>query len=319
MSSYKEKTTQNSNLEEENLNKKLQETVVERKYSQNNGNQKSVSKRTYTSKPNELVVTLKASDEQQKIAKEMVTIWNEEFRYSIKPIKAYCSKNTNVKLYHLYKETFSEDLEKWKNYALKVNSSKFLMGEKPTKTGFKAVFSWLVKQDVVEDILNGAYGVGDRELDKNNLSQNIEKQKELIVQKTNDKIVEYIKNNISESKEKYEFNSYVLEKRFEDDGDRYCIKHLVTNNTWLSPHSLVYDSKNKGLHQSLYESYVMKKYFGKTNLEARTKVKHSIDDISNKTAGIELFKKLSDLNNQISCLDLEVTKKSLHLKDIFYI
>ena len=239
------------------------------------------------------------TQKEQEIAKEMVAVWNEEFKYSLKPIKAFSNKKTAKMLYNLHQTKFNSNLDEWKNYALKVNSSKFLMGEKDSKTGFKAVFQWLTKQEIVEAIQGGAYGVGDRELDRNNLTQNIEKQKEEIVKQTGGKIAQYLKNNVSEEKEKAEFNAYVLGKKFEKDGDIYRIKHLVTNNTWLSPQGLIYDSRHKGMYQTLYESFVMKKYLGKTNLEARAEMKRNIDSLSQKSMGVELFERLSSIKNKV--------------------
>jgi len=237
--------------------------------------------------------------EEQEKAKEMLSIWNEEFKYSLKPIKAFSNKKIAKRLYNLHQTQFNSNLEEWRNYALKVNSSKFLMGEKESKTGFKAVFQWLTKAEIVEAIQGGAYGVGDRELDRNNLMQNIEKQKEEIIKQTGGKIAQYLKNNVSEEKEKAEFNTYVLGKKFEKDGDIYRIKHLVTNNTWLSPQGLIHDSRHKGMYQTLYESYVMKKYLGKTNLEAREEIKRNIDSLSQKSRGVELFEKLNFIKNKI--------------------
>lgn len=47
------------------------------------------------------------------------------------------------------------------------------MGEKETKKGFKAQFGWLIKYDVIDKILGGEYGVGDRTLDQDNISGNV--------------------------------------------------------------------------------------------------------------------------------------------------
>ena len=43
------------------------------------------------------------------------------------------------------------------------------MGEKVTKTDFKATFAWLSKLDTIQMILSGEYGVGDRKPDIDNL------------------------------------------------------------------------------------------------------------------------------------------------------
>ena len=119
-------------------------------------------KRRSDDKPKSLVrqeTTEKSSEtsaltyEEMCIVKEMISVWNEEFRYSLKPIKAFCNKKTEKLLLNLYVQVFDSDIEKWRNYALMVNSSKFLMGEKEAKNSFKAVFSWLIKEDVVLEVL----------------------------------------------------------------------------------------------------------------------------------------------------------------------
>jgi Xaa-Pro aminopeptidase len=115
---------------------------------------------------------------EKEIINKMVYIWNKVFEYSISPIKAYSNKKNQEVLLNLYKTAFSGDLNNWREYACKINSSQFLMGEKKTKNNFKAVFSWLIKEETIEKILNGEYGVGDRELDMKNVTKNIEEKKE---------------------------------------------------------------------------------------------------------------------------------------------
>ena len=63
----------------------------------------------------------------------------------------------------MYETKFKHDLKEWESYAQKVASSKFLMGEK--KETFKASFAWLLKDETIDAILNGAYGVGNRTTD----------------------------------------------------------------------------------------------------------------------------------------------------------
>jgi hypothetical protein len=113
------------------------------------------------------------SHNEKEIVNKMVYIWNKVFEYSISPIKAYSNKKNQEVLLNLYKTAFSGDLNNWREYACKINSSQFLMGEKKTKNNFKAVFSWLIKEETIEKIMNGEYGIGDRELDMNNVTKNI--------------------------------------------------------------------------------------------------------------------------------------------------
>ena len=65
----------------------------------------------------------------------MKEVWNQVFKYSANPIKAYVSEKNIDKLNNLLETKFDGDIEKWKEYGIKVNSSKFLMGEKETKKG----------------------------------------------------------------------------------------------------------------------------------------------------------------------------------------
>ena len=135
----------------------------------------------------------------------MVDLWNKVFEYSIDPIKAYRNKINDPKLVRIYKTIFNSDLDEWRKYAYKVNSSQFLMGEKQSKNNFKATFSWLIKEETIEKVLNGEYGVGDRELDEDSKSKYEEYKKEAKVKELESEVIERIKVNIDEIIEWQEF------------------------------------------------------------------------------------------------------------------
>lgn len=59
-----------------------------------------------------------------------------------------------------FTDKFGSSLEKWKEYCEKVASSKFLMGE--IKASFRATLDWVLKFEVIQKILEGQYGIGDR-------------------------------------------------------------------------------------------------------------------------------------------------------------
>jgi hypothetical protein len=232
----------------------------------------------------------------------MVYIWNKVFEYSISPIKAYSNRNNQEVLLNLYKTAFSGDLNNWREYACKINSSQFLMGEKKTKNNFKAVFSWLIKEETIEKILNGEYGVGDRELDINNVTKNIEEKKEEVVNKMDKKISEYIKLKIDETTERKEFEQYVKINQAERKEDKYGILRAIGH---ISCYSLFKTNEYEVLRESLYESYVMKKYWGLTKIEARKKIRERtklvVDDkVINKMVIEELNKKAKE----IECFDI---------------
>ena len=224
----------------------------------------------------------------------MVYIWNKVFEYSISPIKAYSNKKNQEVLLNLYKTAFSGDLNNWREYACKVNSSQFLMGEKKTKNNFKAVFSWLIKEDTIEKIMNGEYGVGDRELDINNITKNIEEKKEEVVNKMDKKISEYIRLKMDETKERREFEEYVKVNQAERKEDEYGILKAIRH---ISYHSIFKTNGYEVLRESLYESYIMKKYWGLTKMEARNKIREKageIDQITNHTNKINMLKEIEE-------------------------
>ena len=218
---------------------------------------------------------------EKEIISKMLYIWNKVFEYSISPIKAYSNKKNQEVLLNLYKTTFSGDLNNWREYACKINSSQFLMGEKATKNNFKAVFSWLIQEETIEKILNGEYGVGDRELDMNNVIKNIEEKKEEVINKMDKKISEYIKLKIDETTERKEFEEYVKVNQEERKEDKYGILRAIRH---ISCYSLFKTNEYEVLRESLYESYVMKKYWGLTKIEARKKIRERtklvVDDVN---------------------------------------
>ena len=55
---------------------------------------------------------------------------------------------------------FDKSMEKWKKYCQDISSSRFLMGE--IKSSFRATLDWALKFDVIQKILEGNYGIGDR-------------------------------------------------------------------------------------------------------------------------------------------------------------
>ena len=242
-----------------------------------------------------------------EIAKKMIFIWNEEFKYSLKPIKAYYNEAITKQLYFLYCEKFESDIENWNNYVLMVNSSKFLMGEKETKKDFKAVFQWLIKEEVVQTILEGGYGVGDRKLDRNNLSENIEKKKSEIVAMTNEKINEYIKSKISEENEKKKFKEYILTEEYHKDGDIYKIKDVLYNNSSLSPRNLVYEDRFRVIYNNFYNSYISQKYFGINSSDIKNNIKNLLDKTSENIDGYSTLDKLNSIDDKLKKINLNTT------------
>ena len=253
------------------------------------------------------------SNEKETINK-MLYVWNKVFECSVNPIKAYSNQKNQQTLLHLYKAAFNSDLDNWREYALKVNSSQFLMGEKKTRNNFKAVFSWLIKEETIEKIQNGEYGVGDRELDMNNVSKNIEEKKEEVVNKMDKKISEYMKLNIDETKERKEFDEYVKTYKAEVIDDEYNILGVIKH---ISYYSLFKTSEYEGLKESLYESYVMKKYLNITKVEARKRIRNKMKElIVDKGENFMIFDELSKKGKEIEYLELSMNMRKIGLHSI---
>jgi hypothetical protein len=250
----------------------------------------------------EKVEEIQIDSKEKETINKMLYVWNKVFECSVSPIKAYSSQKNQQTLLHLYKTAFNNDLDNWREYALAVNSSQFLMGEKETKNNFKAVFSWLIKEETIERIQQGEYGVGDRELDMNNVSKNIEVKKEEIVSKMDKKISEYIKLNIDEVKERKEFDEYVKTHKTEVIDDGYNILSVIKH---ISYYSLFKTSEYESLKESLYESYVMKKYLNITKVEARKKIRNKMKKmIEDKGGDCKIFGELNKRGKEIDFLVL---------------
>ena len=248
------------------------------------------------------VEEIKTNSKEKEIVDEMLYVWNKVFEYSVSPIKAYSSKKNEQTLVKSYKTIFNRDLDKWREYALQVNSSQFLMGEKKTKNNFKAVFSWLIKEETIGKILNGEYGVGDRELDMNNVTKNVESKKEEIVNKMDRKISEYIKIKINDKKEREEFKEYVKTASITEEDSYGVLKYIMKQ----VPKNYVLEGEEyKGMRENLYESYIMKKYIGYTKLEIRKefrKIAIKIDEITNVR---EKIKTLRNIEEKIETKELK--------------
>ncbi len=121
--------------------------------------------KTLDKKPIKVVQIL--SEDENKICEQMLGVWNKIF---LNPKdKAILSNTRAQKLLILWEKVVERNIDKWEELCIKINSSKFLMGEK--KEGFKAYFDWVICEFTATRILSGDYGVGDRTPD-------IEKEKE---------------------------------------------------------------------------------------------------------------------------------------------
>ena len=251
------------------------------------------------------------SKESKGIAEQMKETWDKVFQYSLNPIKAYLNKKTIIQLPQLLKDKFKNNLSNWEEYAKQVNSSQFLMGEKETKNNFKAVFPWLIKEETIDSILQGAYGVGDRELDINNLDKNIKEKEYEIRIEANKKISKYIENNIDNEKEEEEFKKYITNEKYEEDEDKYNVKSYMEKvskyqmyGSYITPSHFFYPNNEKH-KEKIFNSYLMNKYLGIDELFIKEKVREISQKNQNKR---QIFEKMKNLSNNLKKVSLSDIK-----------
>ena len=203
------------------------------------------------------------TENETELVEQMVELWNKVFSYSLSPIKAYVSKNNRKTLLNVLNNHFAGDLSEWQEYAKKVNSSQFLMGEKATKKNFKAIFSWLIEESTIESIKSGGYGVGDRKLDMENIEENREKQKKEVIHQAEKMFEKQIKQT---GKDK-EFEEYIKREQWQEDGDKYGIGRYF--GAYMSPNQILHDEKYQGHYQMCLKQYMAKKYQGMSMTDIR--------------------------------------------------
>ncbi len=93
-----------------------------------------------------------------EIQKKMIEIWTNTVEQGKEQITLTPKRIAFLR--KAFTDKFESSLEKWKEYCEKVASSKFLMGE--IKASFRATLDWVLKFEVIQKILEGQYGIGDR-------------------------------------------------------------------------------------------------------------------------------------------------------------
>ena len=279
--------------------------------------EKKVDKKLSFIKNEDKEIESKLNEEQLGKVKEMKETWNKVFEYSISPIIAYANKKNTKVLYKLLEEKFEGNLDKWKEYAYKVNSSQFLMGEKKTKTGFKASFAWLIKEETVEKINAGEYGIGSRELDMNNLDKNIKEREYEIKTEAVKKVSDYLKNNIDKETEGQEFKEYLLNEKYEEDGDKYKVKNYMEKVSkyqmygfYVTPSHFFYPNNEKH-KEKIFNSYLMSKYFEIDELTFNSRIKDALTQEKNKKMRLQNIKSLGE---KIKTFSIEEGIKKMLMK-----
>jgi len=92
------------------------------------------------------------------LAKLLVGTWNQIVEQGNREL--HLTKKRAQFLVAAFNLKFDSCLEKWKKYCQDIASSRFLMGE--IKSSFRATLDWALKFDIIQKILEGNYGIGDR-------------------------------------------------------------------------------------------------------------------------------------------------------------
>lgn len=242
--------------------------------------------------------------ENNQIVEKMIETWNEVFEYALSPIKAYHTKAVNIQLIHIFALLFGNDLAKWKAYAEKVNSSRFCMGEKTTKSDFKAMFTWLIKEETIAAILAGGYGVGDRPIDKENISQNNESRKIAILKLAEQKIASVTKQNICEASQRAEFKNYVLSETFLMDNDAFGIMYLSRKYSKWG----LFESENQEIYNYAFERFLKGRYFTLEQASVKEKIEQLIISKTQAKSDYEAMLELEAIKGHIAAIDLQASK-----------
>jgi hypothetical protein len=98
------------------------------------------------------------ADLSRDYLQQMVSLWNQIVEEGQKTIELNSKRACFLK--KAFETKFQSSLDHWKEFCKKIASSKFLMGE--IKASFKASLDWVLKFDILQRILEGDFGIGDR-------------------------------------------------------------------------------------------------------------------------------------------------------------
>lgn len=105
-------------------------------------------------KPSKREGELFLKKEEMQKAQILVDIWKKETKNLIAVPKI--SQNFAKKILDFLKNKMKNSIENWKRYCKSIGSSKFLMGE---ISNFKAWLIWILKDEVLQSVQKGLYGI----------------------------------------------------------------------------------------------------------------------------------------------------------------
>lgn len=143
-------------------------------------------------------------DKIENSVQQMVNTWDEIIRKGDE-IKTFVNPERKKNLAYAIKFYFNNDLKKWRDYCIKIYSSRFLMGE--TKENFSVKLDWALKSQSIEKILEGTITTGDREFKKSPQKLQVSSEETAALKKQF--IQEMKEKNLSFSESEIEYSSSV--------------------------------------------------------------------------------------------------------------
>lgn len=97
-------------------------------------------------------LTLSSTIQKPTTVQDMLAFWNQSFVGS----ETKATKELSRLLMAAFKHKFDSDMNKWKHFCKRIESSSYLMGQ-----GFNLSLFWVLKFSTIDRLLNGDFGVKD--------------------------------------------------------------------------------------------------------------------------------------------------------------
>ena len=221
-------------------------------------------------------------------ADQLISTWNEIFSSSLKFEQFKLSNTPEIKQKVISVISLFYDLEEWKQYAFKINSSKFLMGEKEN-ANFQSTIHWLLKPETIKDVFSGKYTLNDRKLDQNNIAHNVITAEKQLIETVTFQSVNHLQNGLNTAQmqqDRAEFKRHIKDCFFDVnilDQNEFGLKsHLeyggFNRNTFMMYVSdqTLSDKEQEKIEQAFVNKYLAKKYSNLTKNETETIVTDQI-------------------------------------------
>lgn len=157
---------------------------------------------------------------EKDFIQQMILIWNQVVEEGKRTIEINGKRISFLK--KAFQTKFQNCLEKWKDFCKRVASSKFLMGE--IKSSFRASLDWVLKFDILQRILEGDYGVGDRIVYTKEETSNQLDLQDNIKSTNEDKTIKQLRLDLLNQLGSAVYSSWFNETQIKKDGGNITIK-----------------------------------------------------------------------------------------------